>query len=130
VSLFAAAAAAGGSLLGMSPANAAPVAAAAAPQVADIGCDLCRIPGPNIIELPNGAGTVHFMTQVSGADRVQFFLAEPGKRPEQIGDDSTPQDGFSADYAYRADERLHALLVVVASGPGGTDAGAKILLHS
>jgi hypothetical protein len=73
--------------------------------------------------LPTGPGTVTFRAEVTGAQRVEFFLVPTGTDTwdlrRSLGVDRDGTDGWSVTWAY-GDESLMHHLVVDARGPGGT----------
>src|SRR5215217_2664523 len=75
------------------------------------------------LELPQGAGTVLISVKATNAERVRFVLTptgtETGPYAELLGEDRTPQDGFSLVWRYPSDG-LSAHLDIQAIGPGGT----------
>jgi hypothetical protein len=70
-----------------------------------------------------GPGTVVFSVKASNAQRVRFTLTptgtETGPYTQLLGEDGTPQDGFSLVWRYPGDG-LSAHLDIQAIGPGGT----------
>jgi hypothetical protein len=75
------------------------------------------------LELPPGAGTVVFSVKATNAQRVRFVLTptgtETGPDAQLLGEDRTPQDGFSLVWRYPSDG-LSAHLGIQAIGAGGT----------
>jgi hypothetical protein len=75
------------------------------------------------LELPPGAGTVMFSVKATHAQRVRFTLTptgtETGPYAQLLGEDRTPQDGFSLVWRYPSDG-LSGHLGIQAIGPGGT----------
>jgi hypothetical protein len=75
------------------------------------------------LELPPGAGTVVFSVKATHAQRVRFTLTptgtETGPYAQLLGEDRTPQDGFSLVWRYPSDG-LSGHLGIQAIGPGGT----------
>jgi hypothetical protein len=75
------------------------------------------------LELPPGAGTVVVSVEASHTQRVRFTLTptgtEVGDLTELLGEDRTPQDGFSLVWRYPS-HGLSAHLGIQAIGPGGT----------
>jgi hypothetical protein len=75
------------------------------------------------LELPTGPGTVVFSVKATYAQRVRFVLTPTGTETapyaKLLGEDRTPQDGFSLVWRYPSDG-LSAHLDIRAIGPGGT----------
>jgi hypothetical protein len=75
------------------------------------------------LELPPGPGTVVFSVKATNAQRVRFVLTPTGTETapyaKLLGEDRTPQDGFSLVWRYPSDG-LSAHLDIRAIGPGGT----------
>lgn len=75
------------------------------------------------LELPPGPGTVVFSVNASHTQRVRFVLTPTGTETapyaKLLGEDRTPQDGFSLVWRYPSDG-LSAHLDIRAIGPGGT----------
>ena len=73
--------------------------------------------------LPAGAGAVTLRAEVTGANRVEFFVVPTGTGTwdlrRSIGVDRDGSDGWSVTWAY-GNEPVMAHLAVVARGPGGT----------
>ena len=73
--------------------------------------------------LPAGAGAVTLRAEVTGANRVEFFVVPTGTGTwdlrRSIGVDRDGSDGWAVTWAY-GDEPVMAHLAVVARGPGGT----------
>jgi hypothetical protein len=85
------------------------------------------------LELPPGAGTVVFSVKASHTQRVRFTLTPTGTEVADLarllGEDRTPQDGFSLVWRY-SDEPLLAHLGIQATGPGGTTEKTLSIVHS
>jgi hypothetical protein len=75
------------------------------------------------LHLPAGPGTVAFSVKATNAQRVRFTLTPTGTETapyaKLLGEDRTPNDGFSLVWRYPSDG-LTAHLTVQAIGPGGT----------
>jgi hypothetical protein len=75
------------------------------------------------LELPPGEGKVMFSVKATDTQRVRFVLTPTGTdvadHAKLLGEDRTPQDGFSLVWRYPA-EGLSAHLGIEAIGPGGT----------
>jgi hypothetical protein len=75
------------------------------------------------LELPPGEGKVVFSVKATDTQRVRFVLTPTGTdvadHAKLLGEDRTPQDGFSLVWRYPA-EGLSAHLGIEAIGPGGT----------
>lgn len=73
--------------------------------------------------VPAGPGTITFRAEVTGANRVEFFLVPTGTETwdlrRSLGVDRDGSDGWSVTWAH-GDESVMGHLVVVARGPGGT----------
>jgi hypothetical protein len=84
------------------------------------------------LELPPGPGTVVFSVKASHAQRVRFTLTPTGTEvadlTQLLGEDRTPQDGFSLVWRYPSDG-LSAHLGIQAIGPGGTADKAFGIAH-
>jgi hypothetical protein len=84
------------------------------------------------LELPQGAGTVVFSVKASHTQRVRFVLTPTGTGTapyaKLLGEDRTPQDGFSLVWRYPSDG-LSAHLAVQAIGPSGTSEKLLSLAH-
>jgi hypothetical protein len=79
--------------------------------------------GGGWLEVPPGAGTVVFSAKATHTQRVRFVLTptgnETGPYAQLLGEDRTPQDGFTLTWRYPSDG-LSAHLGIEAIGPGGT----------
>jgi hypothetical protein len=75
------------------------------------------------LELPQGPGTVVVSVKATNAQRVRFVLTPTGTETDPyaklLGEDRTPQDGFSLVWRYPS-QGLSAHLGIQAIGPGGT----------
>jgi hypothetical protein len=75
------------------------------------------------LELPPGPGTVVLSVKATHTQRMRFVLTptgtETGPYAKLLGEDRTPQDGFSLVWRYPSDG-LSAHLDIQAIGPGGT----------
>jgi len=75
------------------------------------------------LELPPGAGTVVFSVKATNAQRVRFVLTptgnETGPYAQLLGEDRTPEDGFTLTWRYPS-QGLSAHLGIQAIGAGGT----------
>jgi hypothetical protein len=84
------------------------------------------------LELRPGAGTVVFSVKASHTQRVRFTLTPTGTEvadlAELLGEDRTPQDGFSLVWRY-PNEPLSAHLGIQATGPGGTTETTLYIAH-
>jgi hypothetical protein len=82
-----------------------------------------RTLGGGWLEVPPGAGTVVFSVKATDTQRVRFVLTPTGTdvadHASLLGEDRTPQDGFSLVWRYPSDG-LSAHLGIQAIGPGGT----------
>jgi hypothetical protein len=100
-------------------------AATPAPRILEVTTSprLRTLDGGFWLELPPGPGTVVFSVKASNAQRVRFTLTptgtETGPYTQLLGEDGTPQDGFSLVWRYPGDG-LSAHLDIQAIGPGGT----------
>jgi hypothetical protein len=100
-------------------------AATPAPRILEVTTSprLRTLDGGFWLELPPGPGTVVFSVKASNAQRVRFTLTptgtETGPYTQLLGEDGTPQDGFSLVWRYPGDG-LSAHLGIQAIGPGGT----------
>jgi len=100
-------------------------AATPAPRILEVTTSprLRTLEGGFWLELPPGAGTVVFSVKASHTQRVRFTLTptgnETGPYAQLLGEDRTPQDGFSLVWRYPSDG-LSAHLDIQAIGPGGT----------
>jgi hypothetical protein len=85
------------------------------------------------LELRPGAGTVVLSVKASHTQRVRFTLTPTGTvvadLAQLLGEDRTPQDGFSLVWRY-SDEPLLAHLGIQATGPGGTTEKTLYIIHS
>jgi hypothetical protein len=93
---------------------------------------LRTLEGGGWLELPPGAGTVVFSVKASHTQRVRFVLTptgtETGPYAKLLGEDRTPDDGFSLVWRYPSDG-LSAHLAVQAIGPSGTSEKLLSLAH-
>jgi hypothetical protein len=84
------------------------------------------------LELPPGPGTVVFSVKASHTQRVRFTLTPTGTEvadlTQLLGEDRTPQDGFSLVWRYPSDG-LSAHLGIEAIGPRGTADKAFGIAH-
>ena len=84
------------------------------------------------LELPPGEGKVVFSVKATNAQRVRFTLTPTGTEVADLtrllGEDRTPQDGFSLVWRYPSDG-LSAHLGIQAIGPGGTADKAFGIAH-
>jgi hypothetical protein len=84
------------------------------------------------LELPPGAGTVVFSVTASHTQRVRLVLTPTGtgmgSYGKVLGEDRTPQDGFSVAWRYPSDG-LSAHLAVQAVGPSGTSEKLLSIAH-
>jgi hypothetical protein len=84
------------------------------------------------LELPPGPGTVVFSVKATNAQRVRFTLTPTGTEvadlTQLLGEDRTPQNGFSLVWSYPSDG-LSAHLGIQAIGPGGTADKAFGIAH-
>jgi hypothetical protein len=84
------------------------------------------------LELPPGAGTVVVSVKASHAQRVRFVLTPTGTETapyaKLLGEDRTPDDGFSLVWRYPSDG-LSAHLAVQAIGPSGTSEKLLSIAH-
>ena len=75
------------------------------------------------LQLPQGPGTVVFSVKATNAQRVRFTLTPTGTETapyaKLLGEDRTPDDGFSLVWRYPSDG-LTAHLTIQAIGLGGT----------
>jgi hypothetical protein len=100
-------------------------AATPAPRILEVTTSprLRTLEGGFWLELPPGAGTVVFSVKATHAQRVRFTLTptgtETGPYAQLLGEDRTPQDGFSLVWRYPSDG-LSGHLGIQAIGPGGT----------
>jgi hypothetical protein len=100
-------------------------AATPAPRILEVTTSprLRGLDGGFWLELPPGPGTVVFSVKATNAQRVRFTLTPTGTEvadlTQLLGEDRTPQDGFSLVWRY-SDEPLSAHLGIQAIGPGGT----------
>jgi hypothetical protein len=100
-------------------------AATPAPRILEVTTSprLRTLEGGFWLELPPGAGTVMFSVKATHAQRVRFTLTptgtETGPYAQLLGEDRTPQDGFSLVWRYPSDG-LSGHLGIRAIGPGGT----------
>jgi len=99
-------------------------AAAPAPRILEVTTSprLRTLDGGFWLELPQGEGKVVFSVKASNAQRVRFVLTPTGTDvadyAKLLGEDRTPQDGFTLVWRYPA-EGLSAHLGIEAIGPGG-----------
>jgi hypothetical protein len=109
-------------------------AATPAPRILEVTTSprLRTLEGGFWLELPPGAGTVVFSVKASHTQRVRFTLTptgnETGPYAQLLGEDRTPQDGFSLVWRYPSDG-LSAHLGIQAIGPGGTADKAFGIAH-
>jgi hypothetical protein len=100
-------------------------AATPAPRILEVTTSprLRSLDGGFWLELPPGPGTVVFSVKASHAQRVRFTLTPTGTEvadlTQLLGEDRTPQGGFSLVWRYPSDG-LSAHLGIQAIGPGGT----------
>jgi hypothetical protein len=100
-------------------------AATAAPRILSVTTSprLRSLEGGFWLELLPGAGTVVFSVKATNTQRVRFTLTPTGTEvadyAKLLGEDRTPQDGFSLVWRYPSDG-LSAHLDIQAIGPGGT----------
>jgi hypothetical protein len=100
-------------------------AATPAPRILEVTTSprLRTLDGGFWLELPPGSGTVVFSVKATNAQRVRFTLTPTGTEvadlTQLLGEDRTPQDGFSLVWRYPSDG-LSAHLGIQAIGPGGT----------
>jgi hypothetical protein len=100
-------------------------AATPAPRILEVTTSprLRTLEGGFWLELPQGEGKVVFSVKASNAERVRFVLTPTGTDvaddAKLLGEDRTPQDGFTLVWRYPA-EGLSAHLGIEAIGPGGT----------
>ena len=84
------------------------------------------------LELPAGPGTVVFSVKASHTQRVRFVLTPTGTGTapyaKLLGEDRTPDDGFSVAWRYPSDG-LSAHLTVQAIGPSGTSEKLLSIAH-
>jgi hypothetical protein len=84
------------------------------------------------LELPPGAGTVVVSVKATNAQRVRFVLTPTGTETapyaKLLGEDRTPDDGFSLVWRYPSDG-LSAHLAVQAIGPSGTSEKLLSIAH-
>jgi hypothetical protein len=84
------------------------------------------------LELPPGEGKVVLSVKATNAQRVRFTLTPTGTEVADLtrllGEDRTPQDGFSLVWRYPSDG-LSAHLGIQAIGPGGTTDKAFGIAH-
>jgi hypothetical protein len=84
------------------------------------------------LELPPGAGTVVFSVKATNTQRVRLVLTPTGtgmgSYGKVLGEDHTPQDGFSVAWRYPSDG-LSAHLAVQAIGPSGTSEKLLSIAH-
>jgi hypothetical protein len=84
------------------------------------------------LELPRGAGMVVVSVKASHTQRVRFALTPTGTEvadyAQPLGEDRTPQDGFSLVWRYPSDG-LTAHLGIQATGPGGTSEETLSIVH-
>jgi hypothetical protein len=109
-------------------------AATPAPRILEVTTSprLRSLDGGFWLELPPGPGTVVFSVKASHAQRVRFTLTPTGTEvadlTQLLGEDRTPQDGFSLVWRYPSDG-LSAHLGIQAIGPGGTADKAFGIAH-
>jgi hypothetical protein len=109
-------------------------AATPAPRILEVTTSprLRSLDGGFWLELPSGPGTVVLSVKASHAQRVRFTLTptgtETGPYAKLLGEDRTPQDGFSLVWRYPSDG-LSAHLGIQAIGPGGTADKAFGIAH-
>jgi Immunoglobulin-like domain of bacterial spore germination len=100
-------------------------AASPAPRILEVTTSprLRTLEGGFWLEVPPGEGTVVFSVKATNAERVRFVLTPTGTDvadyAKLLGEDRTPQDGFTLVWRYPA-EGLSAHLGIEAIGPGGT----------
>jgi hypothetical protein len=84
------------------------------------------------LQLPPGAGTVVFSVTATHTQRVRFVLTPTGtgmgSYGKVLGEDRSPEDGFSVAWRYPSDG-LSAHLAVQAVGPGGTSEKLLSIAH-
>jgi hypothetical protein len=109
-------------------------AATPAPRILEVTTSprLRTLEGGFWLELPPGSGTVMFSVKASHTQRVRFTLTPTGTEvadlTQLLGEDRTPQDGFSLVWRYPSDG-LSAHLGIQAIGPGGTADKAFGIAH-
>ena len=100
-------------------------AATPAPRILSVTTSprLRTLEGGFWLELPQGEDKVVFSVKATNTQRVRFVLTPTGTDvadyAKLLGEDRTPQDGFSLVWRYPA-EGLSAHLGIEAIGPGGT----------
>ena len=109
-------------------------AATPAPRILEVTTSprLRTLDGGFWLELPPGPGKVVFSVKATNAQRVRFTLTPTGTEvadlTQLLGEDRTPQDGFSLVWRYPSDG-LSAHLGIQAIGPGGTANKAFGIAH-
>ena len=109
-------------------------AATPAPRILEVTTSprLRTLDGGFWLELPSGPGKVVFSVKASHTQRVRFTLTPTGTEvadlTQLLGEDRTPQDGFSLVWRYPSDG-LSAHLGIQAIGPGGTTNKAFGIAH-
>jgi hypothetical protein len=109
-------------------------AATPAPRILEVTTSprLRTLDGGFWLELPPGPGKVVLSVKATNAQRVRFTLTPTGTEvadlTQLLGEDRTPQDGFSLVWRYPSDG-LSAHLGIQAIGPGGTADKAFGIAH-
>ncbi len=84
------------------------------------------------LQLPTGPGTVVFSVKATHTQRMRFVLTPTGteiaRYAKLLGEDRTPDDGFSLVWRYPSDG-LTAHLTIQAIGPSGTSEKLLSIAH-